>query len=246
MRDGMHGTQEHPIVVLGIGESAGRWAEALCQSGQLAVVADPLSFVPPSSFAPSPIRLAVIDSALDAAPNLLQAIRAASVPCILASSPAALPTHNPARDPLTHFGAWLADAYIGSPEELVHAVPVVLEIKAPTDGQSLHLTYRGSMPPQEVAFAIGTAFPLREGVALFVGRSRTLAVQLASPHVGRAHALVAAIPGSERRAVAIDLQSHNGIYVKGRRVTLEYLAPGDELAIAGYRFVLEVRRDYAD
>ena len=233
-----------PIVVLGLGDSAAQWAGALCQDGLMAVVADPFTFVPPSSFPPSPIRLAVIDSALDVAPNLLQALRAANVPVILATNPRVLPQHNPPRDPLTHYGSWLADAYVGSLDELVYCVPIVLDSRIQREGQALHLTYRGSVPPQEVGFPIGTAFPLREGVALFLGRSRTLAVQLASPHVGRVHALVAALPGNERRALAVDLQSHNGTYVKGRRVTLDFIGPGEELAIAGYRFVVEVLPDY--
>ncbi len=232
------------IVVLGLDGSAGQWAAALSQNGFPAVVANPLTFVPPSSFTPSPIRLAVIDTALDVAPNLLQALFAANVPVILATNPAAHPQHNPPRDPLTYYGAWLAHAYVGSADELVYTVPIVLDLQVPREGEALHLTYRGSVPPQEVDFPIGSAFPLREGVALFIGRSRTLTVQLASPHVGRGHAMVAALPGSERRAIAVDLQSHNGTYMKGRRVTVDTLAPGEELAIAGYRFVIEALPDY--
>src|SRR5262252_6132614 len=115
-----------PIVVLGIGDAPGYWAEALCSAGHLAVVADPFTFVPPSSFSPSPIRLAVVDSALDVAPNLLQAVRAANVPTILATSQRVAP--NPNRDPLTHYGAWIAEAYVGSPAKLVHAVPMVFDV----------------------------------------------------------------------------------------------------------------------
>ena len=231
------------IVVLGIGEAAGRWAEALTKAGHLAVVADPFSFVPPSTYSPSPLRLAVVDSALDVAPNLLQAIRGAKVPAILATSvrgPA-----DPNRDPLTHYGSWFADAYIGTPEELVNAVPIVLEPQTNQDGKALHLTYRGSIPPMEITFPIGTAFPLHEGAACYLGRSRSSTIHLGSPHVGRQHALVAAIPSSERRAVAVDLQSHNGTFIRGRRAPMDILSPGDEMAIAGYRFVLEALPDYS-
>jgi FHA domain len=231
------------IVVLGPGDSAGRWAEALTRAGMLAVVADPFSFVPPSQFAPSPIRLAVVDSALDVAPSLLQAVRAAGVPAILATS-ARAPV-DPNRDPLTHYGSWLADAYVGTPEELVNAVPIVLEPQTNQDGKALHLTYRGSIPPMDVSFPIGTAFPLHEGAACFLGRSRSSTVNLASPHVGRQHALVAAIPSSESKAVCVDLQSHNGTFIRGRRVPMDILSPGDEMAIAGYRFVLEALPDYS-
>lgn len=234
---------DHPIVVLGIGEAAGHWAEALCQAGQVAIVADPFTFVPPSSFQPSPIKLAVVDSALDVAPNLLQAVRAAHVPTILGTSPRAIP--DPNRDPLTHYGAWIADAYIGSAEELVHAVPIVLDPQMSPEGRALHLTYRGSVPPMEVAFPIGTAFPLREGLTCFLGRSRTSTIMLSSPHVGRSHALVATVPGGEKRVVAVDLQSHNGTFMKGRRVSMEMLSPGDEIAIAGYRFVVECLPEYS-
>jgi hypothetical protein len=184
-----------------------------------------------------------VDSALDVAPNLLQAVRAANVPAILATSQRAAP--NPNRDPLTHYGAWIADAYVGSPQELVHAVPLVLELAASPDGTALHLTYRGSIPPMDVAFPIGTAFPLHEGAACYLGRSRSSTINLASPHVGRQHAMVAAVPASDRRAVAVDLMSHNGTFIKGRRVPMEMLAPGDEVAIAGYRFVLEALPEYS-
>ena len=82
-------------------------------------------------------------------------------------------------------------------------------------------------------------------MTVFVGRSRTLNVQLTSPHVGRVHALISAIPGSERRAAAVDLNSGNGTWVKGKRVAVEMISPGDEIAIAGYRFVLEALGAYA-
>jgi hypothetical protein len=232
-----------PIIVLGVGETPGIWAAALCEAGLIAVVADPFTFVPPSSFSPSPIRLAVVDSALDVAPNLLQAVRAANVPAVLGTSPRAIP--NPNRDPLTHYGGWHADAYISTPEELVHAVPVVLEPQTSQDGKALHLTYRGSIPPMEVGFRIGTAFPLHEGAACYLGRSRSSTINLGSPHVGRQHAMVAAIPSSDRKAVAVDLQSHNGTFIKGRRAPMDIVSPGDEVAIAGYRFVLEALPEYS-
>jgi len=230
------------IVVLALGD-AGLWAEALSRAGFHAVVADPFSFVPPASLGHSPFRLAVVDSALDAAPNLLHAVRSAYIPAILATSARA--PANPNRDPLTHYGAWIADAYVGTPAELVNAVPIVLEPQTNQEGQALHLTYRGSIPPMEVAFPIGTAFPQHEGGACDLGRSRSSTINLASPHVGRQHALVAAIPSSERKAVCVDLQSHNGTFVKGRRVPMDIIAPGDEIAIAGYRFVLEALPDYS-
>jgi hypothetical protein len=232
-----------PIVILGIGEEPGLWAAALCGAGLVAVVADPFSFVPPSSFSPSPIRLAVVDSSLDVAPNLLEALRAANVPAVLATNASVATTLD--RDPLTHYGTWRADAYVGSAEELVQAVPLVLEPPTSADGAALHLTFRGSIPPMEVEFPIGTAFPLREGAACFVGRSRSSTIHLASPHVGRQHAMVAAVPSSDRKAVAVDLQSHNGTYIKGRRMPLDMLSPGDEIAIAGYRFVLEALPEYS-
>ncbi len=236
--------QHQPIVVLGFGEAAGHWAQALSHNGHRAVLADPFTFVPPSpGHGPRPIKCVVIDTALDITPNLLQAVRGAGIPAILATSPH-IP-QNPNRDPLTHYGTWIADAYVGSAEELVHAVPIVLDTNTSPDGAALHLTYRGSIPPMEAAFPIGTAFPLREGAACFIGRSRASTVMLGSPHVGRMHAMIAAIPGGEKRAAMMDLQSHNGSYVKGQRVGGDVLSPGDELAIAGYRFVLECLPSYS-
>jgi hypothetical protein len=127
----------------------------------------------------------------------------------------------------------------------VHAVPIVLELPSAQEGQALHLTYRGSIPPMEVAFPIGTAFPLHEGAACYLGRSRSSTINLGSPHVGRQHAMVAAVPSSDRKAVVVDLQSHNGTFIKGRRVPMDILSPGDEVAIAGYRFVLEALPEYS-
>jgi hypothetical protein len=236
--------EDPPIVLLASESNARDWSVALIRAGYPTKASDPFTFVPPSSFAPFPIRLAVVDSALDVAPTLLQAIRAANVPTILASG-GLVSVGGPPRDPLTHYGAWIADAYVGSPTELVRAVPIVLDPQTKLDGKALHLTYRGSMPPQDVPFPIGTAFPLRPGASVYLGRSRTLNVQLSSPHVGRVHALVAAIPGPDRRAAAVDLKSGNGTYVKGKRVAVEVIAPGDEIAIAGYRFVLEALGNYA-
>jgi hypothetical protein len=189
------------------------------------------------------MRIVVVDSALDIAPHLLRSVRAQSIPTILATDPLAL-VHE-TRDPLTHYGSWQADAYVGTPDELLQAVPIVIETKVSSSGTALHLVYRGSIPPMEVGFPIGTAFPLHEGATTFLGRSRTSTILLASPHVGRTHALVAAIPGGEPRAVAVDLASHNGTYMKARRTPTDVLVPGDELAIAGYRFVLEALPGYS-
>ncbi len=236
--------QHQPIVVLGLGEGAGLWAQSLSHNGHRAVLADPFTFVPPApGQGPRAIKLVVVDSALDIAPQLLGTLRAAGVPVVLATNPH-LP-QNPHRDPLTHYGTWLADAYVASAEELVHAVPIVLDTGSSPTGAALHLTYRGAIPPMEVAFPIGTAFPLREGVACFIGRSRASTVMLGSPHVGRMHALLATIPGDESRVAVMDLQSHNGTHVKGRRVGGDVMSPGDELAIAGYRFVVECLPSYS-
>jgi pSer/pThr/pTyr-binding forkhead associated (FHA) protein len=57
--------------------------------------------------------------------------------------------------------------------------------------------------------------------------------------------MVSALPGTDGRAIVCDLSSTNGTFVRGKQVLADFMVPGDELYIAGYRFVLEALTAYS-
>src|SRR5687768_17303667 len=89
--------------------------------------------------------------------------------------------------------------------------------------------------------APGTRAELTPGHALAIGSGRTsdLAFRITSPMVGRAHALVALLPGTDRRAVVCDLNTTHGTWVKDERVSVAIVSPGEEICIAN-RFLFLV------
>ena len=231
---------EPRIVVLATREHGSRWAQLLTLAGHPASVEDPATYAPESvTRAAGAARGVVIDVDLPSAPATTAALRQAKIPVILMVGDDARARIEAHPDALTMFVDWLADAYAVGDEQILPAVALALEPLEAT-GECLHLTFRGTLPPAEVQFPLGTAFPLHRGEAVFVGRSRSTPLQLASPHVGRAHAVVASLPGNDLRAVVSDLSSTNGTFVRGTRALSELIAAGDELYVAGYRFVVEV------
>lgn len=76
----------------------------------------------------------------------------------------------------------------------------------------------------------GQTLPLEVGQTYLVGRDPRAHLQLPNddPKASRRQALIDVTPGA---IVIKDLQSKNGIFVNGRRVTTAVLLPGDELRI---------------
>jgi hypothetical protein len=231
--------EEPRIVVLATREHASRWAQLLTLAGHQASVEDPAKYAPDAAAAAGAARAVVVDVDAPPAQAITAALRQAKIPVILMVGDDAKARIEALPDALTVYVEWLADAYACGDDQLLPAVGLALE-PLEASGECLHLTFRGTLPPAEVQFPLGTAFPLHRSEAVFVGRSRSTPLQLASPHVGRAHAVVAALPGNDLRAVVSDLSSTNGTFVRGQRALSELIAAGDELYVAGYRFVVEV------
>ena len=233
------------VVVLGARANAARWTELLTRAGYRAQAENPETFdAPRITNGAGGVRAIVIDAELEEAQSLLAVMRLARVPTVLVTTSDAAKRIGEDPDALTRYVEWMVDAYANDETELLPALALAME-PFESNGECLHLTFRGSLPAAEVDFPFGTAFPLRRGAAVYIGRSRSTPLQLASPHVGRAHALVSALPGNEPRAVVCDLSSTNGTFVRGKRVIADYLSPGDELYVAGYRFVLEALTAYS-
>ena len=94
---------------------------------------------------------------------------------------------------------------------------------------SAHLVSLGG--PRDIAI---------DRVLLVVGRHPHCDVRLDSPRVSRRHCCLAI----DRDGVLVrDLGSTNGIRINGVSVEVGLLRPGDVLAIAQYRFRLELRAD---
>jgi pSer/pThr/pTyr-binding forkhead associated (FHA) protein len=72
-------------------------------------------------------------------------------------------------------------------------------------------------------------------IPLMIGRDPSCEVRLDSPMVSRHHCCVAVFAGV---MLVRDLGSTNGTRVNGRCVTVGWLAPGDVLSLAHFRFRL--------
>ena len=76
--------------------------------------------------------------------------------------------------------------------------------------------------------ANAASFDLTPGVTLTIGRGPTNVVVLHDQGVSRHHARLEFVNGSW---FITDLQSSNGTFVNGARVTLQALRPGDQIQI---------------
>src|SRR5262245_37362705 len=72
--------------------------------------------------------------------------------------------------------------------------------------------------------------PLRDGETVKLGRSRSCDLALRSPEASRHHAEISL--GADGWVVR-DLDSTNGTYVNGERVSRRELRPGDRIEIGG-------------
>jgi pSer/pThr/pTyr-binding forkhead associated (FHA) protein len=91
-------------------------------------------------------------------------------------------------------------------------------------------------PASFVLFPLGVVPDIPVGPAgLILGRSPSCGVRLDSPRVSRHHCYLTEVAGV---VLVRDLGSTNGTRINGRGVTLGWLAPGDELAVADLRFRL--------
>ena len=73
-----------------------------------------------------------------------------------------------------------------------------------------------------------------------VGRHRQCDARIDSLRVSRRHCCLAL---DSDALLVRDLGSVNGTWINGRRVEEGELRPGDELAVAHYRYRLDIRRD---
>lgn len=74
---------------------------------------------------------------------------------------------------------------------------------------------------------------------LVVGRHSTADVRLPLPDVSRFHCRFEFENGAWR---VIDLNSMNGVYLNGARVTQSDIHPGDQIRLGGFTFVVETDR----
>ena len=92
------------------------------------------------------------------------------------------------------------------------------------------------MPARLVALNEGPSLPLDKSIVL-VGRHPDCDYQLDSVKVSRRHCCLALVNDCW---VVRDLGSTNGVRINGRRVEHGRLSPGDELAIANFRYQFRV------
>ena len=87
-----------------------------------------------------------------------------------------------------------------------------------------------SGPCQGSCFVIGDA-------PVLIGRLKTCDIPVRATAVSRRHARIVRVEGD---AVIEDLNSANGVFVNGRRIRRHALKPGDEIRIAGSRFLVHL------
>jgi ABC-type multidrug transport system ATPase subunit/pSer/pThr/pTyr-binding forkhead associated (FHA) protein/ABC-type multidrug transport system permease subunit len=111
----------------------------------------------------------------------------------------------------------------------------VLRIGDPATGSFVSLTYRNPLATR-APLAAARSFPLRRSAEqTTIGRAAS-DVTLDNPQVSRQHALI------ERTAqghVLRDLDSANGTFVNGGRVTQHALTPGDIIQIGAFKLVYD-------
>ena len=141
---------EARIVVLATREHASRWAQVLTLGGHTAAAEDPTTYEPLGALNTTrDVKAVVLDAELPGAQPLTAALRLAKVPAILMVADEARARIEEAPDALTHYVEWLADAYACGEDQLLPAVALALE-PLEASGECLHLTFRGTLPPQEV------------------------------------------------------------------------------------------------
>ncbi|MCW5860055.1 MAG: FHA domain-containing protein, partial [Caldilineales bacterium] len=79
--------------------------------------------------------------------------------------------------------------------------------------------------------------PLAGRNAMVIGRDPRCHLPLDSPLVSRQHARID--PGPQGSYIVTDLQSKNGTFVNGRRVTRAALRPGDRIRIGPFKFIYQ-------
>lgn len=79
--------------------------------------------------------------------------------------------------------------------------------------------------------------PLAGRNAMVIGRDPRCHLPLDSPLVSRQHARID--PGPQGSYIVTDLQSKNGTFINGRRVTRAALRPGDRIRIGPFKFIYQ-------
>ncbi|HET6631100.1 MAG TPA: FHA domain-containing protein [Rhodanobacteraceae bacterium] len=138
-------------------------------------------------------------------------------------------------------GGWLhheTELHVG---DLLRFGPVVCQLVKGHDPQLPHdqaqtrlhealpsLVLRGLSGP-----VLGRSFALQDGMVC--GRHRDCDIRIESLEISRRHAQLNLVDGGVE---VVDLESTNGSFVNGERVTRAVLHPGDELALDDVRFAL--------
>jgi len=97
------------------------------------------------------------------------------------------------------------------------------------------------LPVRPIAFLVdemGNRFALN-GAVTAIGRAVDNDIVLEMPGVSRHHARILWEPGSDRY-VLLDLESTNGSFVSGRRVTNQPLSGGEQISFGGALFTFEL------
>lgn len=105
-----------------------------------------------------------------------------------------------------------------------------------TEVEQDHRHEERSSPDDSSGTSLGM-LPLAERRPLIIGRDPRCHVPLDSPLVSRQHARID--PGSQGGHVITDLQSKNGTFVNGKRVTRTVLHTGDRIRIGPFKFVYQ-------
>ncbi len=81
-------------------------------------------------------------------------------------------------------------------------------------------------------------YPLTPGQSLVVGRERDLPIHVDDPAVSRRHAEIFVLSTPRRNVLICDLDSTNGLHLRGQRVRRAFLEYGDRIALGGHELVL--------
>ncbi len=101
-------------------------------------------------------------------------------------------------------------------------------------GNSISLTFQDpeGLAPSRNSMVLNTGLLVGEAASLLIGRNPQSHIPLPSPQVSWQHARIDRTPQGD---VLTDLQSTNGTFVNGQRITVHPLRQGDTIQIGPYR-----------
>jgi hypothetical protein len=206
--------EETGLELAGLEQQAARFVEALGPD-------DEQADLPEAAPEPAPESAQAFEPEDEPAPTMLAEFPGDSSPTMMAEGGATVLVAEPFILPDAPDSGSLGATEFLAPEAIIAAAA---ETPVPDTGRTVALPAAMLVLEEEGTV---TEFPL--SILSYIGRSEGNQVQLARAGVSRRHAMITI--GGEGHYSIQDLQSQNGTFVNGERITDAILADGDRIAV---------------